>query len=61
MYRAKLTVSKDFKFGETNKSADFLKKFPLGKVKITDICWQSNRNHFQSNFLDSFQTNELLL
>merc|ERR1712121_577938 len=29
---AKLTVSKDFKFGETNKSADFLKKFPLGKV-----------------------------
>ena len=32
MYRAKLTVSKDFKFGETNKSAEFLKKFPLGKV-----------------------------
>merc|ERR1712042_186010 len=29
---AKLTVSKDFKFGETNKSAAFLKKFPLGKV-----------------------------
>merc|ERR1712055_996226 len=29
---AKLTVSKDFKFGETNKSAEFLKKFPLGKV-----------------------------
>merc|ERR1711963_485867 len=28
---AKLTVSKDFKFGETNKSAEFLKKFPLGK------------------------------
>merc|ERR1711971_991495 len=25
-------VSKDFKFGETNKSAAFLKKFPLGKV-----------------------------
>merc|ERR1711962_465133 len=24
---AKLTVSKDFKFGETNKSAEFLKKF----------------------------------
>ena len=31
-HRAKLTVSKDFKFGETNKSAEFLKKFPLGKV-----------------------------
>merc|ERR1712227_21357 len=29
---AKLTVSKDFKFGETNKSPEFLKKFPLGKV-----------------------------
>merc|ERR1711922_110960 len=29
---AKLTVSKDFKFGETDKSAEFLKKFPLGKV-----------------------------
>merc|ERR1712080_715572 len=29
---AQLTVSKDFVFGETNKSPDFLKKFPLGKV-----------------------------
>merc|ERR1711887_247358 len=29
---AQLTVAKDFVFGETNKSADFLKKFPLGKV-----------------------------
>jgi len=29
---AQLTVSKDFKFGETNKSPEFLKKFPLGKV-----------------------------
>merc|ERR1739848_792888 len=25
-------VAQDFVFGETNKSADFLKKFPLGKV-----------------------------
>ena len=24
----------DFKFGETNKSPDFLKKFPLGKVQF---------------------------
>ena len=31
---ADLTVAKDFVFGETNKSADFLKKFPLGKVRI---------------------------
>merc|ERR1712087_410952 len=29
---AQLTVSKDFVFGETNKSPEFLKKFPLGKV-----------------------------
>merc|ERR1711970_952757 len=29
---AQLTVAKDFVFGETNKSAEFLKKFPLGKV-----------------------------
>merc|ERR1711872_457777 len=29
---ADVKVSKDFKFGETNKSAEFLKKFPLGKV-----------------------------
>merc|ERR1712024_91639 len=29
---AQLSLAKDFKFGETNKSADFLKKFPLGKV-----------------------------
>merc|ERR1712243_278529 len=29
---AQLTVAKDFVFGETNKSPDFLKKFPLGKV-----------------------------
>ena len=36
LFRAKLTVSKDFKFGETNKSADFLKKFPLGKVEINE-------------------------
>jgi len=29
---AKVTVATDFKFGETNQSAEFLKKFPLGKV-----------------------------
>merc|ERR1712142_148803 len=29
---AQLTVAKDFVFGETNKTPDFLKKFPLGKV-----------------------------
>lgn len=29
---AKVTVAPNFKFGETNRSNDFLKKFPLGKV-----------------------------
>jgi len=29
---AQVTVAKDFVFGETNKSPEFLKKFPLGKV-----------------------------
>merc|ERR1711872_570807 len=29
---ADVKVAQDFVFGETNKSADFLKKFPLGKV-----------------------------
>lgn len=29
---AKVTIAKDFKFGETNKAPEFLKKFPLGKV-----------------------------
>merc|ERR1711884_422087 len=29
---SEVTVAKDFVFGETNKSPEFLKKFPLGKV-----------------------------
>merc|ERR1711878_253802 len=29
---AEVSLAKDFKFGETNKSPEFLKKFPLGKV-----------------------------
>merc|ERR1711953_1100996 len=29
---AQVTLAKDFKFGETNKAPEFLKKFPLGKV-----------------------------
>ncbi|XP_050406050.1 elongation factor 1-gamma [Patella vulgata] len=29
---AKLTIPADFKFGETNRDSQFLKKFPLGKV-----------------------------
>merc|ERR1712183_249943 len=29
---AEVVLAKDFKFGETNKAPEFLKKFPLGKV-----------------------------
>merc|ERR1712083_622119 len=29
---AQVSLAKDFKFGETSKTPDFLKKFPLGKV-----------------------------
>lgn len=31
----KINVDSDFVFGETNKSESFLKKFPLGKVRIS--------------------------
>lgn len=36
---AKVTVApeSEFKFGETNQSADFLAKFPLGKVSTIII------------------------
>lgn len=30
---ANVKVATDFKFGETNKTKDFLAKFPLGKVR----------------------------
>merc|ERR1711884_939569 len=33
---AEVTVAKDFVFGETNKSPEFLKKFPLGKVPASE-------------------------
>lgn len=32
---ANLKVCPNFKFGETNKSEAFLKKFPLGKVSVS--------------------------
>lgn len=31
---AQVKVADNFKFGETNKSAEFLKKFPGGKVSL---------------------------
>lgn len=35
---ANLKVAPNFTFGETNKSEDFLKKFPLGKVSAGEIA-----------------------
>jgi len=32
---AQVKVADNFKFGETNKSAEFLKKFPGGKVSFS--------------------------
>jgi len=41
-----IDVAKDFVFGETNKSAQFIKKFPLGKVPALETSegglWESN-------------------
>lgn len=33
----KVDVASKFVFGETNKTPEFLKKFPLGKVSLTNI------------------------
>merc|ERR1711944_87270 len=55
---AKLAVAQDFKFGETNKSESFLKKFPLGKVPAfegTDGTWL-----FESNAIAYYVATEAL-
>jgi len=55
---AKVTVAPDFKFGETNKTDAFLKKFPLGKVPAfegTDGTWL-----FESNAIAYFVANDAL-
>lgn len=55
---AKVTIASDFKFGETNKTDAFLKKFPLGKVPAfegTDGTWL-----FESNAIAYFVANEAL-
>jgi len=55
---AKLAVAQDFKFGETNKSESFLKKFPLGKVPAfegTDGTWL-----FESNAIAYYVASDAL-
>jgi len=55
---AKVNIAQDFKFGETNKSDAFLKKFPLGKVPAfegDDGTWL-----FESNSIAYYLSNEQL-
>merc|ERR1711993_105189 len=55
---AKLTVSKDFKFGETNTTKEFLAKFPSGKVPAFEsddgLCL------FESNAIAYYVANDQL-
>jgi len=56
---AKVTIASNFKFGETNKTEAFLKKFPLGKVPAfegTDGTWL-----FESNAIAHYLSNDQLL
>jgi len=56
---AKVSVDSGFKFGETNKSADFLNKFPLGKVPAFEA---SNGDCiFESNAIAQYVGNEQLV
>jgi len=56
---ADVKVDSSFKFGETNKNADFLKKFPLGKVPAFEA---SNGDCiFESNAIASYVGNAELL
>jgi len=54
----KVTVDSSFKFGETNKSADFLANFPLGKVP----AFKSSNGDciFESNAIAQYVGNEQL-
>jgi len=56
---AKVTIAPDFKFGETNKTDAFLKKFPLGKVpafEAEDGTWL-----FESNAIAYYVASAQLL
>merc|ERR1712137_1161407 len=55
---AKVKVDTNFKFGETNKSANFLTKFPLGKVPAFE---SSNGDAvFESNAIALYVGNQQL-
>ncbi|XP_046849796.1 elongation factor 1-gamma-A-like [Xenia sp. Carnegie-2017] len=51
----KITVSPNFKLGETNKSKDFLEKFPLGKVPAFETS--DGTCIFESNAIAKYVSN----
>merc|ERR1711963_481839 len=55
---ADVKVDQSFKFGETNKSADFLAKFPLGKVPA--FSSKNGVNLFESNAIAHYVGNKQL-
>ncbi|XP_017967721.1 elongation factor 1-gamma [Drosophila navojoa] len=55
---AKVKVAEDFKFGESNKSAEFLKKFPFGKVPAFETA--DGKYLSESNAIAYFLANEQL-
>ncbi|XP_063847574.1 elongation factor 1-gamma-like isoform X2 [Scylla paramamosain] len=55
---AKVTLDKNFVFGETNKTDNFLKKFPLGKVPAFETS--DGRCIFESNAISWAVANEQL-
>merc|ERR1712176_349906 len=55
---ANVTVDPNFEYGKTNTSAEFLKKFPLGKVP----AFESNGTYLsESDAIAQFVSNEALL
>jgi elongation factor 1-gamma len=55
---ASVKIASDFKFGETNKTESFLKKFPLGKVPAFEGA--DGTTLFESNAIASYVANEAL-
>ncbi|XP_064603500.1 elongation factor 1-gamma-like [Liolophura sinensis] len=56
---ANVKVATDFKFGETNKTKDFLAKFPLGKVPA--FLSSSGEAIFESNAIAYYVSNQQLI
>ncbi len=55
---AKVKLAKNFKFGVTNKSEDFLSKFPVGKVPVFES--DSGFKLFESNAIAEYVSDEVL-